>query len=81
MSWNSDWWKGPQFLGNGESPEEHRQAVKEDLYTWEEENDRLLPEGWTAEEIARYEMMGYVVDLVTGDLLSEEECNDYGEPA
>ncbi len=80
MSWWSDWWSGPQFLGDGESPEEHRQAVKEDLLTFEEENDMLLPNGMTPEEIAELEMQGYVVNLLTGEIIPEEEADDYGVP-
>lgn len=77
MSWWSDWWAGPQFLGDGESPEEHRKAVAEDLLTWEEENDALLPDGMTPEEIAELEMQGYVVNLLTGEIIPEEEANNY----
>ena len=38
----------------------------EDLLTWEEENDALLPNGFTAEQIADLEEDGLIVDLVTG---------------
>lgn len=51
--------------------------VVEDLLTWEEENDQLLPDGWTPEQIALAESQGYVVDLETGELIPEEEANDY----
>lgn len=53
------------------------QNVVEDLLTWEEENDTLLPNNLTAEDIARFEAMGYVVDLVTGRLIPEAEANGY----
>lgn len=50
----------------------------EDLLTWEEENDQLLPNGLTPEDIARFEAMGYVVDLETGQLILEADANNYG---
>lgn len=50
----------------------------EDLLTWEEENDQLLPNGLTPEDIARFEAMGYVVDLETGRLIPEADANNYG---
>ena len=49
----------------------------EDLLTFEEENDMLLPNGLTAEDIARLEAAGFVVDLVTGRLIPEAEANGY----
>lgn len=50
----------------------------EDLLTWEEENDQLLPNGLTPEDIARFESLGYVVDLDTGALIPEADANNYG---
>jgi len=41
-------------------------AACEDLLDWEEENDALLPNGMTEQEIAGLEADGFVVDLVTG---------------
>ena len=41
-------------------------AACEDLLDWEEENDALLPNGMTEQEIADLEAAGFVVDLVTG---------------
>lgn len=38
----------------------------EDLLNWEEENNALLPNGMTEQEIADLEADGFVVDLVTG---------------
>lgn len=52
----------------------------EDLLTWEEENDALLPNGMSAEEIAQLEEDGYVVDLETGAIIPIEEADDYGAP-
>lgn len=52
----------------------------EDLLTWEEENDALLPNGMSAEEIAELEADGYVVNLETGEIIPESEANDYGVP-
>lgn len=49
-----------------------------DLETWEEEEDKLLPNGLTAEDIAAFEAAGFVVDLETGQLIPESEANDYG---
>ncbi len=69
MSWLND------FLANfGAS---NQSAAAEDLLTWEEENDQLLPEGWTAEAIAAAEAAGYVVDLDTGELISLDDVNNY----
>lgn len=53
------------------------ETVVEDLLTFEEENDMLLPNNLTPEDIAHFESMGYVVDLVTGRLIPEDEANDY----
>ena len=80
MSWWSDWFNGALFLGDGETPNEHKQAVAEDLLTWEEENDALLPNGMTAEEIADLEERGYIVNLETGEIITESEADDYGVP-
>ena len=55
--------------------------VVEDLLTWEEESDALLPNGMTPEEIALIEAQGYVVNLETGEIIPLEEANDYGVPA
>ena len=40
--------------------------VIEDLLTWEEESDMLLPNNLTPEDIAAFEAAGFVVDLETG---------------
>ncbi len=53
------------------------QSVVEDLLTFEEENDMLLPNGLTPEDIARFEAAGCVVDLETGQLIPESEANAY----
>lgn len=69
MSWLS------RLLGaDGDSVD---QNVVEDLLTFEEENDMLLPNNLTAEDIARFEAAGLVVDLVTGQLIPEAEANSY----
>lgn len=54
-----------------------------DLETWEEENDQLLPNNLTAEDIERFEAAGFIVDLDTGQLIPEAEANAYtlGEAA
>lgn len=49
-------------------------AACEDLLDWEEENDALLPNGMTEQEIAGLEADGFVVDLVTGDVMTEQEA-------
>lgn len=49
----------------------------EDLLTWEEENDALLPNNLTPEDIAKFEALGYIVDLETGRLIPESEANNY----
>ena len=51
--------------------------VVEDLLTFEEESDMLLPNNLTAEDIARFEAAGWIVDLRTGQLIPEAEANDY----
>ena len=48
-----------------------------DLEDWEEENDQLLPNNLTAEDIERFEAAGFVVDLETGQLIPEEVANQY----
>ena len=53
------------------------QNVIEDLLTWEEENDTLLPNNLTPEDIARFEADGWIVDLRTGQLIPEAEANGY----
>jgi hypothetical protein len=48
---------------------EHEEMKRiDDLLDWEEENDRLLPPGWTAEQIAEVEARGLVVNLETGEI-------------
>ena len=74
MSWLS------RLLGADNNGDIVDQDVIEDLLTFEEENDMLLPNNLTAEDIARFEAMGYVVDLVTGQLILESEADDYGVP-
>jgi len=54
--------------------------VIEDLLTWEEENDALLPNNMTPEEIADLEEQGYIVNLETGEIIPENEANNYGVP-
>ena len=54
--------------------------VIEDLLTWEEENDALLPNNMTPEEIADLEEQGYIVNLETGEIIPENEANSYGVP-
>lgn len=54
--------------------------VIEDLLTWEEENDALLPNNMTPEEIAELEDQGYIVNLETGEIIPETEADDYGVP-
>lgn len=56
-------------------------SAVEDLLTWEEESDQLLPNGLTPEDIARFESMGHVVNLETGGLIPEADANNYGVPA
>lgn len=53
------------------------QDAVEDLLTWEEESDMLLPNNLTAEDIAAFEEAGFVVDLETGQLIPEDEANGY----
>jgi len=53
------------------------QNVVEDLLTFEEENDMLLPNGLTPEDIARFEAAGFVVDLVSGQLIPLSEADGY----
>lgn len=54
--------------------------IVEDLLTWEEETDALLPNNMTPEEIAELEEQGYVVNLQTGEIIPESEANNYGVP-
>ncbi len=54
--------------------------VIEDLLTWEEESDALLPNNMTPEEIAELEEQGYIVNLETGEIIPETEADDYGVP-
>lgn len=73
MSWLS------RLLGaDDDSDNAADQNVVEDLLTWEEETDALLPNNLTAEDIAALEAQGYVVNLETGQLIREEDANDYG---
>lgn len=48
--------------------EHEEMQVIDDLLDFEEENDRLLPAGWTAEAIAEVEARGQVVNLETGEI-------------
>jgi len=52
-------------------------SVVDALFDWEEENDELLPPGWTAEGIAAAEAAGLVVDLETGATMTEAEANEF----
>ena len=52
-------------------------AVVESLHDWEAENDRPLPPGWTAEGIAAAEAAGLIVDLETGETMTEAEVSDF----
>lgn len=52
-------------------------AACEALLTWEEENDTLLPNNLTPEDIARFEAAGWIIDLRTGQLIPEAEANGY----
>ena len=54
--------------------------VIEDLLSWEEENDSLLPNNMTPEQIAELEEQGYIVNLETGEIIPENEANNYGVP-
>lgn len=75
------WWS--KLIGSGNDASDSDsvdQNVVEDLLSFEEENDMLLPNNLTPEDIARFEAMGYVVDLVTGQLIPESEADDYGVP-
>ena len=71
MSWLS------RLLGADSDGDSVDQNVVEDLLSFEEENDMLLPNNLTAEDIARFEAAGWVVDLRTGQLIPEAEANDY----
>ena len=48
-----------------------------DLESWEEETHQLLPNNLTAEDIARFEQAGWIVDLETGQLIREADANAY----
>ena len=74
------WWSKLIGSGNDASDSDVDRNVVEDLLSFEEENDMLLPNNLTPEDIARFEAMGYVVDLVTGQLILESEADDYGVP-
>lgn len=69
MSWLNDW------LSSFSSSNITQAA--EDLLSWEEEQDQLLPNGLTAEDIAAFEAAGWIVDLETGQLIPEAEANAY----
>lgn len=69
MSWLNDW------LSSFSSSNITQAA--EDLLSWEEETDALLPNNLTAEDIARFEAAGWIVDLETGSLIPEGEANAY----
>ena len=46
----------------------------EDLLSWEEESDALLPDGMTAEDIAELEQQGLIVDLETGEVFADPDA-------
>lgn len=72
MSWLS------RLLGTDDNDGDNTaQDAIEDLLTWEEENDALLPGGMSAEDIAELEERGYVVNLETGEIMTEAEANGY----
>ena len=71
MSWLS------RLLGADSDGDSVDQNAVEDLLSFEEENDMLLPNNLTAEDIARFEAAGFVVDLTTGRLIPEAEANGY----
>ena len=48
-------------------------AACEDLLNWEEENDTLLPNGMTEQEIADLEADGWIVDLRTGQIFKDSD--------
>lgn len=66
-----------RLLGADSDGDSVDQNVVEDLLSFEEENDMLLPNNLTAEDIARFEAAGFVVDLTTGRLIPEAEANSY----
>lgn len=48
---------------------EHEEMKRiDDLLDWEEEEHKLLPKGWTPEQIAEVEARGQVVNLETGEI-------------
>lgn len=49
------------------------QNVVEDLLTWEEENDAALPNDMSAEDVAKWEAKGFIVDLLTGKVFRNPE--------
>lgn len=69
MSWLNDWLSS--FSGSNIT------QAAEDLLTWEEEADALLPNNLTAEDIAALEQAGWIVDLETGQLIREADANAY----
>ena len=50
----------------------NKNQVVEDLLTWEEENDRLLP--FAPDDIAALEKQGFIVDLQTGVAFPDPEA-------
>lgn len=49
-------------------------AAAEDLLSWEEETDQLLPNGMSAEDIADLEEDGWIVDLETGQKFRDPDA-------
>lgn len=52
-------------------------SVVDALFDWQEENFSPLPDGWTAEGIAAAEAAGLIVDLETGETMTEAEASDF----
>ena len=50
----------------------NKNQVVDDLLTWEEENDRLLP--FDPDDIAALEKQGFIVDLQTGVAFPDPEA-------
>lgn len=49
-------------------------AVTEDLLTWEEEEDKLLPNNLEPEDIEELERRGWIVDLETGEVFPDPDA-------